>query len=198
MTKEAIKFTSGKVLVQSVIDSTETIGDLNTPFTKEELNLHHFNKMNSEIIDVRLVYRKKCAKIEAALQILFRGSTKGYRKFARSEFSIVKGILESALSLYTIKPSQIAYERLSYALNGIKDTFYGANYVLRCMKAICEDEETPEISEKKRALIGAHWLKAVEKVCKMDRDTLETISDEVQSLTKELNESKEWHPLKGD
>lgn len=189
-----VKFSSASTITKEV--RSLVVGDKTCKLTDESMNLHKHDKLNSKLIDESLRFRKRCATIEAVIQVLFSGKdSKDLRRHARKEFKQAAETVTAGLQSYSRIPSSTRYLTLQQNLKDFSDVLYGANYALRVLKAEAEDEALPIPSESRT--VGAHWLKIVGKIEKMSAEIAGNTSDSIKETAKEI-EASDWHPVKGE
>jgi hypothetical protein len=190
-----ITFVKSAEMQTEVRSLSEKVGDKGTKLTTGAANVHSFDKMNAFVIDETLNFRKKCAKIEAVIALAFAGKdSKDIRRHARKEFSLNATTLSIALSVYSRTPSSAKFKTLQSAINDFRETFYGANFALRVLKAESVEDDIPKPSES--ATVGAHWLNIVGKLEKLTTEEAIVMVDEIAEMATAKVQDDAWHPVK--
>jgi hypothetical protein len=191
----SLKFGSTKDVETEVIAMAETIGDKDVSRSDEVKNRHDYDKLKVKAQDEWLRFRTKCAKIESVITAVFGGgNNKDVRRNARKDFRLASEFLSTALKGYKVNPTHKSYTILKEALTGFADTFYGANYVLRCLEAEALGEELPEQSKSKT--VGTHWFTMKKQLEILTAEEAELKVEQIKEDAKKLVADAEWHPIK--
>jgi hypothetical protein len=97
--------------------------------------------------------------------------------------------------VYSRTPSSAKFKTLQSAINDFRETFYGANFALRVLKAESDgDEILPEPSAS--ATVSAHWLNVVAKLKKLSSEEALVLVDAITENATVMVDDAEWHPVK--